>query len=74
MTQLYKTNKQKTTMHMYVCLEEGVYALIDRQKIDRMMIQVWGNYGKMYSLQHSYIRATWGKRGKGIRQEIRKEI
>lgn len=59
---------------MHVCLEEGVYALIGRQKIDRMMIQVWGNYGRMYSLQHSYIRATWGKRGKGIRQEMRKEI
>lgn len=44
-------------------------ALTGRQKIDRTMIQVWGNYGRIYSLQHE---ATWEE--KGIRQETRKEM
>lgn len=52
-----------------MCAWRSVCALIGRKKIDRTMIQVWGNYGRIYSLQHE---ATWEE--KGIRQETRKEI
>lgn len=52
-----------------MCAWRSVCALTGRRKIDRMMIQVWGNYGRIYSLQHE---ATWEE--KGIRQETRKEI